>query len=628
MSSNIRPSVATPIFADDFNASQWEPGKRTAADYFGWWDYFSTQGLEANSRAELSKSALSWTLADACSMRLEPSSTNEPLRPTEADEYQRPRNVASFEERVELFSEIYPLIGEPRLRARLADICWLARRPRRRPEDALAAIDAYAQVHLDADTWFLHDGKECWRRAITLARQLRAAGESRVVALEHKLKQSVELDLAPGSESDAAVSKAEVLLEHGLAGPEYEHLAELLYTRGQRLRDAKRFFHSRHPLHCARQFFAAAKNPGRAADMALAVAAAFVDEAAARSSGPHARYAVAVEFYTNAFQELRTIPKPLRAERNVDGELSRIYGLLREAGARSLDEFPEVPGELLDFTEEARESMSQVENKELLEALLTLAGCCRYVSHAQLEMQAKEQVSKEFMARAFSSSHIAADGRTIHRTPAADTDSKDEDAKAALTTVMVQLNQTRLRLNVVAGIAPILEQLTFEHHVDEEDLRNICLMSPVVQNSRAWLVAKGLKAGFDNDFCTALHLLVPQLEHIVRTHVTRRGARTVTVGENGVLMEMGLSSLVAMEEMTAAFGPDFSFEVQALFCEQSGPNLRNDFAHGLLEPGATVSAESIYAWWLVFKLVFTNYWHTVDGEFRAKQPSADATSEV
>ena len=46
-------------------------------------------------------------------------------------------------------------------------------------------------------------------------------------------------------------------------------------------------------------------------------------------------------------------------------------------------------------------------------------------------------------------------------------------------------------------------------------------------------------------------------------------------------MELGLSTLVAMDEMDEVFGPDLAFESQALFCEQAGPNLRTDMAHGL-----------------------------------------------
>jgi hypothetical protein len=54
---------------------------------------------------------------------------------------------------------------------------------------------------------------------------------------------------------------------------------------------------------------------------------------------------------------------------------------------------------------------------------------------------------------------------------------------------------------------------------------------------------------------------------------------------------------------------DLAFEIRALFCDGFGPNLRSELAHGLLDHGALQSAESIYAWWLIFRLIYQQYWY-------------------
>lgn len=76
-------------------------------------------------------------------------------------------------------------------------------------------------------------------------------------------------------------------------------------------------------------------------------------------------------------------------------------------------------------------------------------------------------------------------------------------------------------------------------------------------------------------------------------------------------MEVGLSALMEKPETVDVFAEDTAFEIRALFCDPLGANLRNQVAHGLLSDGTTVSAESIYAWWLALRLVFVTYWNAL-----------------
>jgi len=624
VTSDLRPPDSVQPTLNDFKDCGWEAGKSAAGGYVDWWNFLASKAAEANKAGALSKARMLWLLADACSLRLTPANTNEPLRATQVDDFQQPRGVASFEPYAWLLSEIYPLTDEPLLRARLADVAWIARRPKRVVADALEAIAAYRCAPLHEEHWFMHDSENCWRRGITLAAQLRDQGEALWTEMGEALRSKVEGDLAPDSRSNSAISMSRVLLELGLAGQSYRHLAELLVRRGENLMSESKFFQARFHVSTARQFFAAVQDEERKADMAVIAAQTYVDEAAARTTGLHPSFAVATEFYTDALHELYSIPKGLRPTRNIDPELRRIYGLLREAGARSKDEFVPFQGERINIREEVESAYREVGDKAFTEALRVLADIIPYASRAVSEQNAKELIEREFFGRLFSTSHRAVDGRIIQRTPAAD-GSDGREANAALLARMVQDHQMRIRYVTASSIAPAREQVVVDHLVDEEDLFNICLQSSIVPRSRAPLVAKGLKAGFDGDFATALHLLTPQLENFVRVHLSRRGVKTAKLEIDGVLMELGLSALITMDEMGDVFGPDLAFEIQALFCEQSGPNLRNGMAHGLLEFSATQSAESMYAWWLIFKMVFNNYWRT-DGRLPPDDTTISASS--
>ena len=126
------------------------------------------------------------------------------------------------------------------------------------------------------------------------------------------------------------------------------------------------------------------------------------------------------------------------------------------------------------------------------------------------------------------------------------------------------------------------------------------------------LFDKILFAGYERDFITALHLLIPQFENSVREHLKLAGATTTNIDKNGIQNENGLSTLLELPEIIQVFGKDFAFELYSLFCDSFGPNLRNGLAHGLLDEGDCNSTFSIYAWWLILEFT-VNAWYTGKG---------------
>lgn len=54
------------------------------------------------------------------------------------------------------------------------------------------------------------------------------------------------------------------------------------------------------------------------------------------------------------------------------------------------------------------------------------------------------------------------------------------------------------------------------------------------------------------------------------------------------------------------------FELNALFCSPFGPNLRNEFAHGLIDNGGFFSVSVVYAWWFMLKWVAMPYLRALD----------------
>ena len=111
-------------------------------------------------------------------------------------------------------------------------------------------------------------------------------------------------------------------------------------------------------------------------------------------------------------------------------------------------------------------------------------------------------------------------------------------------------------------------------------------------------------AGFQLDFLSAIYLLAPQVEHIIRTYLKNNFDVDTMTTIDGEQSEKGLSTLMKDDVINQAFDANFAFEIKTLFCEKTGPNLRNNVAHGLLSDDRAESDFVIYAWWLALKIAF------------------------
>ena len=163
---------------------------------------------------------------------------------------------------------------------------------------------------------------------------------------------------------------------------------------------------------------------------------------------------------------------------------------------------------------------------------------------------------------------------------------------------------------VVQGdVWPALKTMLLEHRLREADFVGLARQSPIVPKGREGLFGKALFQGYERDFVSALHLLIPQIEHMVRFHLKQAGAKTTTLDKDGIENENGLSTLMDLPEAETVFGKDLAFELKTLFCDAFGPNLRNELAHGLIDEDACHSPFAIYAWWLGVRLVFNTWWN-------------------
>jgi hypothetical protein len=319
---------------------------------------------------------------------------------------------------------------------------------------------------------------------------------------------------------------------------------------------------------------------------------------------------VAASFYENAIQTYRNIPRSERNTHSVDERIAELHKHLSDAGAKSLDEMGRITSPTIDISEIVETAISAVKGKPTLDALAAFANIYRGARAEKIREFSEKMLREHPLQALFAATHMSRDGRVIAKRPGMGFgDVNSDEYKTTLWAEMVKHYGMELGLIVQGEIWPALEILRLEHRLRAEDFIAIASSSPIVPTDRKRLMGRALFAGYDNDFVAALHILVPQIEHMVRWHLKAVGVKTTTLNNDGLENENGLSTLMEIPEVTQIFGEDLAFELKALFCDAFGPNLRNELAHGLLTDEECQSTHAIYAWWLGVKIGFNTFWN-------------------
>ncbi len=619
--SSARSSPGPALAADDFANCGWQDALRSADP----WAYSSIWGalLAAAKDAEGDdrRAKALRLLADACSMTFSPDRAVKPFGPrfsfpggssfspddlTESD-------TAFLAGAVTTMEICAP--GAHLLKARLADLVWLVlAQETRSGEFALLAIDSYRAVPLNGESW-VRDGLDCWQRALLLARLTKTAAGNRGEEMEASILEA--LDSATNEDGFLAVKLAELMRSNGLGRDNAASIATKLESLGQVSAGQGEFHRARSYLHEAHRWFKTLGNEAQATATTVAEAECWVKEAEHRLSSADPSHGVAASFIEKAIQTYRTIPKRQRETHNVTERLKRLQTLLREFGKRAVDELARTQGQEVEIADWIRGARAAVTGKTTVEALTAFVSLSPWASADELRDSAIEMLRKyPISALLFPNISMTRDGRVVARNPPAHLgDTLTESDEIVIRDRMLDEHRVRVGLVTQGYILPALEALRLEHRIREIEFVELASEAAIVPPGRSLLFGKALFAGYDGDFAAALHLLVPQIEHMVRFHLRRAGVETRHLDDDGIQTEKGLNSLVALTESSDIFGLDVVFEIAFLFCEPGGANLRNMIAHGLLNDMEVVhGVYPIYAWWLTLKLVLSYFWNTVSSD--------------
>ena len=535
-------------------------------------------------------------LSNICSPMIDLESRNDPFQP-----FMTWGNKRSFlpidliDEEILYLSSILDEDFPPILKARIADILWSYSKPKNKKHSEIA-IENYISMDV-FDDFFEPDVYVFWERAVMLAKQIK--NSSLIEKIKSKLLNEID---HPSTSWDFHLLKIIEIFDNTDLDKGLNHeLAEKLLEKQKEFNHEKQFHIAEKYLEPATKLF---KKAGNAEDSYRSLA--FL----AQATENHGDYRknesamVANSFYKLALQRYREIPNSYRNTLQIDQKLDTVQDKITQSGLLITDELQLISTKQMNISELQEQSINHVKDKQTaFEPLLYFSGVssCNFES---IWKSTEKYIQNSVVSSLFGATSVSLDGRKISSIPplALDGNNRDEVIlKNAIKNFGIHIH-----LAVEGCILPALEQIQQEHIFPKDFLVDLCKLSDIVPEKREILVANALYQGFEWDFRSAIHLLAPQVENMVRQLLKRNGLVTTHTDPNGIENEMGLSSLVSIVGAREILGDDLWFELQAVFTDSLSANLRNEVGHGLLDDDTSNSLYSVYAWWVVLRLVVRN----------------------
>jgi hypothetical protein len=607
--TSFRYSPDLKVTRHHFESSGWKEvmGDASSEGYPAMWEIFSTAARSATEGGQVERGKVLWLLADACSMMLSSASVNEPFKPFMDFEDRRsviPEDFSNSD--IQFFAEIVDLLDNVRLKARLAELVWMKGSPRN-ARFALIAIDAYRSFPFEIKSW-VGGADECWRRALKLALMLKTGAGERVKQMEDAILEA--FNQTTHQDGFLAIWLADLLKSNGLGRDNRADVASELESFARKFETEADFRSAREYFSSAADWYKSAGNQVKASEVTACDAECWVKMANARLATESSAHAVAASFYESAIQTYRTIPKSKRHALGVNTRLDELRKLLNDAGENAAAGMQPIKSPGADITELIEYARGTVRGKQAKDALFAFANIHSFAKADELREKVLARLRQSPLQSLFGRTTVSADGRVIAKQPPISLHGEPNDGdELRIRAEMIRDHTFSIGLVVQGVIWPALEVLLLEHRLQESDFVSLAGQSPIVPKGRSGLFGKALFAGYEKDFISALHILIPQIEHMVRIHIKRSGVKTTNLDKDGIENENGLSTLMSLAETKNVLGKDLTFELDAIFCDATGPNLRNELSHGLLEENAFSSVYAIYAWWLALRLIHNTWWN-------------------
>lgn len=160
--------------------------------------------------------------------------------------------------------------------------------------------------------------------------------------------------------------------------------------------------------------------------------------------------------------------------------------------------------------------------------------------------------------------------------PTAHVGSREGDAEGHVIRQVTQTIQIEAFL-----VALSIKRLASREGFTVEALLGVVSACPLIEASRLDLLRRGVESHLVGNYVESVHVLLPQIEQILRTLVEEEGGVVLRANRSGGFDYRVLDDLLRDEIVRVAFGEDCQTYLRALLSDRRGWNVRNVVLHGL-----------------------------------------------
>lgn len=306
----------------------------------------------------------------------------------------------------------------------------------------------------------------------------------------------------------------------------------------------------------------------------------------------------------NSFQYIHNIKEAVKFLKKISNtEIERINLIkeiepIQKKSIESMHKFEE----RIDFTEDVKKILSYFEGKDIKESIKYLALGIQLSDKEKIRKRITDNLKNDIKYGLMPPSYINKEGKLLFKLPSLLNNSKEEDINSYMEHEII----TECNLYSQVYINPILNEMLKKHNIDETLILKITQNNIFIPKERVKAFTKGILAGFNYDFLTALSILVPQVENSIRKLAKECGDIDYKNNDDGIEEVKTLHLILESPYLEDCLEPNLIFYLKAIFTSKYGLNIRNKLAHGLFDDSDFNTTFSIFVWWFILRLCCMN----------------------
>ena len=129
-----------------------------------------------------------------------------------------------------------------------------------------------------------------------------------------------------------------------------------------------------------------------------------------------------------------------------------------------------------------------------------------------------------------------------------------------------------------------IKALICKFDLEAETIVDYLYESPIFEKDRKDLIKKGIEEYLNRNYIVALHILIPQIEALIRNLEEKTGGVVLKSARSGGFNYRTLDDMLWDENIRGVLGEDATLYFRVLLVDPRGWNLRNNICHGISAP--------------------------------------------